>query len=495
MATTTTNFIGVLGAGSGIDIKALAQSLVDAEKQPKVEVINKRITQSEAKISGYSTVSYAVSQLQRALEALKSSSDFNAYTPASTLPNAVSVRVTGSTAQATHEVSVQQLAASQRSVSGSFSAGQALNGSPGSPFSLQFTIAGTPVPAITVNTPTPEGVVSAINNANLKVKASLVNSGAGANPWRIVLQGESGAANSFSLTSTATVDLGFTFSAPGSSTLPNRLAQDALATVNGLSITRSTNQISDAIDGVTLDLLASTGASAATLTLARDTTPVKTKIKAVVDSYNDLQAILDSAMDKESKVENLGGTLVGDTTARSIRSMVKQIVMPDTNAANTSDPYTNLRQLGLFIDSDNQMKFFSIKQTASVGESLLNVGDESVLDKALAERFEDVASFFSGGTGGIGKAKEMADRLAGTGAYTDSSVAPSSPIRLLSVQQRNAGARISADKERLTALEDRMSGLLSKYIEQFSVMESIVGQSKSTRTGIENSFKGMSASR
>jgi flagellar capping protein FliD len=89
----------------------------------------------------------------------------------------------------------------------------------------------------------------------------------------------------------------------------------------------------------------------------------------------------------------------------------------------------------------------------------------------------------------------MSDRLAGTGAYTDSSVRPSSPIRLLAVQQRNASERITADKERLTALDDRMSNLLKKYTEQFSVMESIVGSSKSTRTGIENSFKGMSASR
>ncbi len=60
MATTSTNFIGVLGAGSGIDIKALAQNLVDAEKAPKAEIIQKRIAQSESRISGYSTVAYAV---------------------------------------------------------------------------------------------------------------------------------------------------------------------------------------------------------------------------------------------------------------------------------------------------------------------------------------------------------------------------------------------------------------------------------------------------
>lgn len=492
MATTSTNFIGVLGAGSGIDIKALAQSLVDAEKGPKTEVIQKRITQSETRISGYSTVAYAVGQVKAALDALKNPSDFNLFTAASSQATAVAARVTGSTTLATHEVSVQQLAQGQRSVSGSFTAGQALNGNPGSSFNVQLTIAGSAAAPITVNTPTPEGVVSAINDANLDVKASLVNTGSGASPWRIVLQGKTGAANSFSLTSTSAVDLGFSFAAPGASTLPNRMAQDAQLTVNGIAVSRSTNQVSDVISGVTLDLLNTTSGTA-TVALNRDTAPVKDKIKNLVSTYNDLQAIIDSALDKDSTVEKLGGSLVGDSVARSIRTMVKQIVMPDVTSVDTSASLTNLRQLGLFIDSDNQMKFAALKQTAAPGESLLSVGDESVLDKALAQRFDEVASFFSGSVGSIGKAREMSDRLAGTGAYTDSSARPSSPIRLLTVQQRNASERIAADKERLAALDTRMSDLLRKYTEQFAVMESIVGSSKSTRTGIENSFKGMSA--
>jgi flagellar hook-associated protein 2 len=273
------------------------------------------------------------------------------------------------------------------------------------------------------------------------------------------------------------------------------VAQNAQLTVNGISVSRSTNQVSDVIPGVSLDLLNTTTGNA-TVALSRDTAPVKEKIKSVVTAYNDLQAILDAALDKDSKVEKLGGSLVGDSVARSIRTMVKQIVMPDVSTSPAANaPITNLRQLGLFIDSDNKMKFASLKESAAPGESLLNPGDESTLDKALAQRFDDVAGFFAGSNGSIGKAREMSDRLAGTGAYTDSSVRPSSPIRLLAVQQRNASERITADKERLTALDDRMSNLLKKYTEQFSVMESIVGSSKSTRTGIENSFKGMSASR
>jgi len=496
MATTSTNFIGALGAGSGIDIKALAQNLVDAEKAPKAEIIQKRITQSETRISGYSVLAYSVGQVKAALDAMRNPSDFGSYSAASSQPAAVAARVTGTPTLATHEISVQQLALGQRSISANFAAGQVLTASANTPFDITFTIAGvTSTSPITVSTPTPEGVVTAINNAQLDVTASLVNTGAASNPLRIVLQGKSGAANGFSFNSSPAVDLGFSFANPGAGTLPNRVAQDAQLTVDGISVSRSTNQMSDVISGVTLDLL-NTTAGNATVSLSRDIAPVKEKIKNLVTTYNDLQSILDSALDKDSTVEGLGGSLVGDSVARSIRTMVRQIVMPDVSSPAASDaPITNLRQLGLFIDSDNKMKFASIKNSAAPGESLLNVGDESVLDTALAQRFDDVAGYFAGANGSIGKATEMADRLAGTGAYTDSSVSPSSPIRLLTVQQRNANERISADKERLAALDDRMSNLLKRYTEQFSVMDSIVGSSKSTRTGIENSFKGMSASR
>ena len=37
------DIIGALGAGSGVDVKALAQSLVDVEKMPREEAINTKI--------------------------------------------------------------------------------------------------------------------------------------------------------------------------------------------------------------------------------------------------------------------------------------------------------------------------------------------------------------------------------------------------------------------------------------------------------------------
>ena len=65
MTTTssTTNAISALGAGSGMDVKALATNLVEAERAPRKGVIDKKIAKSEAGISGYAAIKSALDGL------------------------------------------------------------------------------------------------------------------------------------------------------------------------------------------------------------------------------------------------------------------------------------------------------------------------------------------------------------------------------------------------------------------------------------------------
>ena len=63
--TSTTNTITALGAGSGVDVKALAQSLVDAEKAPRKSLIDARIKKSEGGVSGYAALKYVLNDLKK----------------------------------------------------------------------------------------------------------------------------------------------------------------------------------------------------------------------------------------------------------------------------------------------------------------------------------------------------------------------------------------------------------------------------------------------
>ncbi len=86
-----TNTITALGAGSGIDIKALAQSLTDAEGTPAKAVINKKIAQSTANISGYAALKFVVGNLKTAFADLKNQSSFNSIAPTNSQPRIVLV--------------------------------------------------------------------------------------------------------------------------------------------------------------------------------------------------------------------------------------------------------------------------------------------------------------------------------------------------------------------------------------------------------------------
>ena len=499
MATSSVNFISALGTGSGIDIKALAQNLVDAEKMPKQEIVQKRIDKAQSRIAGYSTVQYAVEQVKSALDALKDPGVFNTLSASSSTPGSVAATVNGAGAVGNHEVVVNSLAQGKRVVS--TLAMNATDTLASATYSVTLTLDNaSPSTSTTFNVSdlTPQGLVDAINEEDFgDITATLIETGDSSNPLCIVVQGAPGTVNSFSIASTALAakDTGL-LSADTLQSTSNRTAADSSLTVNGISVARSSNRVSDVIPGVTLDLLRATQSDATptvNIGLTRDVAPVKEKIKTLVANYNDLQAILDAAEDPNSSVEKLGGSLVGDTTARSVRDQVRRILMPDVSSLGSSTAtLTDLRQLGLFVDSDRRMKFVNISDSGTDFSTTYQVGNEAALDKVLANRFEDVATFFSGSSG---VAKRMGDQIAGTGAYIDTSTRPSSPLRILTVQAANAGARVTADKDRLVALEDRMKGLLERYIKQFAVMDSLVGESKSVRSSVDNSFKGMSYSR
>ena len=114
---TTSNIVNTLGAGSGIDIKGLAQSLVDAEKTPKKERIDAKIAQSEAKITGYGAIKFALSELKTAFGKLNDASDFGSIKPSNTQAAAFGVTA-GTTAEAgSYSIEVLQTALAQRTAS------------------------------------------------------------------------------------------------------------------------------------------------------------------------------------------------------------------------------------------------------------------------------------------------------------------------------------------------------------------------------------------
>ena len=461
-----------LGAGSGVDVSSLAQNLVDAEKMPKANAINSKISKNEARISGYSAVSFVVNEVQTALAALKDQTSFSSVTAVTSNPSAFSVTAGAAAATGSHEIEVLQIAKAQRRVSN----GIALPNTPingGEALTLNFSIAGVAKKPITLadGKDTPQDIVSAINAGNTGVKAQLINTGDGsATPYQIVLTGPTGSAGVFTMstnygTGSSTPGLGF-----NAGNAANQNAADAILKVDGISVTRSTNSISDVVNGLTFEL--KTTSPAAQVNLTRDPTAIKTKFDALVAAYNDANTMFGVVTDPKSTVETYGATLVGDSTVRAVRQQMRSLFMGDSSTPGTN--ISAMWQMGFKIDEKGVMSV-----------------DATKLDSALQNNFSDVVTAFTGNYNGLGAYSKQNAGFAGDGVRKLSKLLSATGPMLS--QSTNADTQNNKYKDDLTKLDTRMTALLSRYTKQFASMDSMVGNVNSQKTSLKASFDGMMA--
>jgi flagellar hook-associated protein 2 len=467
----TTNFVSALGAGSGIDVKSLAENLVEAERAPRKERIDSRIAKTEAKISGYGAMKFALSDLQAAFAKVNDASEFSSSTATNSQPSAFGVSTTTTAGIGNYSIEVTQIAKATRIASTSFLASDTSLHT--GPFDLTITDSNGVDTTIGVTTATPTGMVKAINDSTdtTGLTAQLLNTG---NGYTVVVSGSTGQSHDFTLSSNV-ADVSF---------LPTKLqtAQDAQFQVNGLNMTRSTNQFSDVIDGVTLDLYGTTTlGSPARLDLNRQTGAIKDNLKLLVKAYNDFDESLKILADRASTVEDFGGVLAGDSLLQRVRSQVRSMITSDYkiyatpgNAATEQlnpDVYA-ARHVGLSIDRNGLLTL-----------------DEVKLDAALTDNFDQVVTMFSANANNQSIYSPSPGGLAGDAVKSIDKTLRSTG--LIAQQSETASSQIKTYKKELVSLEEQMTRLLARYTAQFGTMDSIVGQSSSTRASLTSSFEGL----
>lgn len=471
MATNT--IVSTLGAGSGIDIKSLAENLVEAEKKPFKERIDARISKTEARISGYAGLKYSVGQLKSAFEKLNDASEFGGLKVSNNQATALNVTAASGAASASHDIAVLQLASGQRSRSQGFvSASASLN--TGSPIDLTLTVGGS-VHTLAGVTDTPQAVAAAINayssSNSLGVTAQLVRRSENGNTvYALEIQGDTGADKGFAL-SVAPDSLQAGVTAPQLVQTTLEDASDARVRVNGQLHSGTSNTLTGVISGVTLDLVATTTGTAR-VAISRDTQTTKDNIKALVSAYNDFEEALKILGDSKSDVEGVGGTLAGDRLLRTIRAEIRNLLVEDSSTV--SGTVKAARDVGLSLDRTGRM-----------------VLNETTLDQSLASKYSDVVHMFTAGTSNKSLFSPAAAGLAGDAVVTLDKMLRSTGV--IAKQTDSATKDLSKYKDDLKKLEERMSKAFDRYIEQFSVMESMVGSANSLRENMKSSFEGMMA--
>lgn len=443
-----------MGNGSGIDIIKLARDLADVEVMPQQDRVTRAKTDTEAAISAYAVLKYNVELLTEQFNGLNDAQELATPVAVSSNTSAISIGSTqGSAVSGSHQIDVTQLAASQRNRSSEYtSSTETLNS--GSAFDITVTSNGsTKTISVDAGDDTPAGVVAAINASGTGFTATLIDTGtAGAN-YRIVLQGPSGSDNAFTVSSTP--DLGF-------HTAGNQLqsAANALLTVDGMSIERTSNTISDAIAGVTLNLNAV--ASGTSLQVTNDTTTLKEKLKELVATYNVVQVVLNELSDPDSTEEEVGGALSNDMAfVRSVRDAIYAAVT--TDSSTPSGDVSALRDLGIELTKTGDLSF-----------------NEATYDEVVLNNFSDVVTMLSAGTTNQ-SAYDGADQGLAFDSMEVINGLMDSIDGIFAVREDTATQQLRTYEDRLLAIELRMEKVYQSYLKQFSVMEDLVNTLNGTR--------------
>lgn len=385
------------GIGSGLDVESIVSGLMRVERRP-IDVVDEQRTAYKSKISAYGTLKGALSSFQTSISALSSSSKFNAQTVSSSDEEIFTAKSDGSATFGNYDVTVSQLAKSQKIASGGFSSVADVIGT--GTMTLKFgsydaggntftANADKEDIAITIDSSnnTLSGIRDAINAADESVSATIVNDGT-ANRL-VITSKDSGEVNSLSITTTD--DDGNNTDAAGLSQLafdPTatsgagknlqqlQAAQNALLNIDGIDIVKPSNSIDDAIAGVTLDLLKVSDGATVGLAVASDTETITGSVNEFVDAYNKLNTTLRSLTNLDVDNPEANGRLVGDSSLRNMAFNLKSML---TDTVNTGSTFDSLTQIGVTFQRDGTLAL-----------------DESKLEEVIDTNFEDIRTLFAG---------------------------------------------------------------------------------------------------
>src|SRR5690606_35883698 len=244
-----------------------------------------------------------------------------------------------------------------------------------------------------------DGIAKEINNSKMGVSASVINTGSG---FQLVMTAEkTGTANGIAISiqdndgdSTDTNGLSrLAYDGTTNNLSQMVAAEDAQFSINGISVTRSSNSVSDLIDGLTFDLTAETS-SPAIVKVARDTDLVAERVQGFVDKYNELQELLNevTAFDPGG---GAGGSLVGNSSVRAISSQSKSIlgsIIQGLEGANIR----SLSEIG--ISTDSKTGKLSLDQTKLKEELVANERDVVALFAGQGRTSDSQVEFVRAGT-------------------------------------------------------------------------------------------------
>ena len=344
--------------GSGLNITQIVDSLVDAEKIPQKEIIEGKINQNTTSISAIGEVKSALSNLSTSIKTLQGTTSLKPVSNSTSLT--ISITDPSTAKSLDSSVTVSTLAAGQTLAFSGFSSTTAVVGagtltlergdwSSGS-FVASSTVSST---TLTVSsTDTLSSLRDNINALNYDLTASIVGSGDGT--FNLVVKSPTGAENALRITSTESPSGSGLSSIDNSSTngAKQKIAgTNASLNVDGITLTRTTNNITDLFEGYQVNLI-STVSSAAKLTSSVDIETVQENLQSFVDSVNTARKILNNKTFRGSSTED-AGELASDPVINRVKKRIERLTSEALTGFGPNS--VHLSNLGVRTEKDNTL--------------------------------------------------------------------------------------------------------------------------------------------
>jgi len=464
--------MAITGIGSGLDISTIVSALVGAEGAPKNAQLNRLEKASTEKFTALGSFRSALSTFQTTLKDLSSAALYEKRTATTGDSSIFSVKADSKATSGSYSVQVFNLAQSSK---------VALRGVDDPTAAVGTGTLTISAGEKTLNVDIGDsnsslsGIRDAINAAGKDsgISATIVTDPSGSAGSRLVLSSTaSGTGNDITVSvdsdATDTGDLGvLAYTPPATSdfvpaapTDPREArvisyARDANFAIDGISVSSTTNEIADAIEGVTITLKKAQtqesldAATTVSLNVSQDKAGIKKSLQSFVDGYNSLMSTINSLTNVTpvggDEGEPLAAALVGDASVRSVLSNLRN----EMATAGTGSVRI-LSDLGISTQRD--------------GSLLL---DADKLDTALSENFDAVGEFLAGDQGMMTRLSAKIEPYAKSGGILET--------RNTSLQ--NTLADIDDQRERLTT---RLASLEARLLTQFNAMDALVANLSST---------------
>ena len=521
--------------GSGLNITQIVDSLVQAETAPVSSRIQENIDKKNAAISGYAVVSAELGRLRDYTISAQGSSAYQISSDSA----AIGVKVNDQSLAGAFNgsVSVSSLAKSQTlEFTGFSSKTAAINkgtinidfGSwSGNTFTDNAAKASQSV-SVSQSNNTLSGLAASLS-AISGVNATVTDKGNGT--FSLIINSDTGAKNALRLRVTDDVsDTGLAAAFDTSSSNSSKqvvAATDATINLNGVDVTRSTNTITDLIDGYEFKLN-STTTSAASIIASTDSNSAFNKAKEFVDIFNSVNSTIDELTNKGLN-GGTKGALSRDSVVTGIKRQLRSLVT--TALPGFEDNPRYISELGIKTERDGSLSLAEADfQKAFAREPLLFdvmvnslarssnpsvevTSPSTVLSPKggvynFVENATDGDSATLGGTSLVGNATDSGMRqyaavsgdtsglrLTSVGSaqtatiyygqsflskLTDYIKEVTSSVGILATSATKAGTSISEYTEDQSDLDEKIAKMTERYMSQFSAMESAVTGFKKT---------------